>query len=657
MKSIYLGWQFAPALADPGPAPPPATRAAIAGRPVTLDDTWIRAQHTIGRRLARPAAAGVTASALVVALVTVAWLTGLASGALAGTAAAAATAGGLRSARAIRRNHRAELATISAERERVAAIQAATASRMSASHRDHAIDYRTWQRRKAMFDRQPSWFPVALPEGIDRLDVAGGTLAGWSALVTTIGATHLSLGGEFTIVDLSGGAVAGDLIHLARRSRLKPLVWLLPADLPRLDLGASFSSPALADVLAQAAAEPGGDRARPGAGTDQDCAILDRVLGALGPGQGIAQLTAALRVLGEIGDPRADLRAGLLTADQFDRIGRLFGRAGAERVVVERAWALEARLRGLELLGTDPEPLAPSRLRVTAIDRRCPVAASRTLGTYLVAAMTQVLREAEPSRPRTPWHHTFCLLGAERLNADVTDRLTDVCEQTGTGLILACRTIPAAVRERLGRGNAATAFMRLGNGDEAKAASELIGTEHRFVISQLTDTAGTSLTDTWGDSYTSSTGTADSVSDSVSYGRSRGRSSGRSSSYQNGFAPFGDLSRSLTGDASYSASEQDSVSLTEGINSGTSWGVSTSRALGENTSSGRTAQRSREFLVEAEELQRLPLSAAIICYPAPAGRTVLLADTNPALIPAFGKAFGKDRPASKPPTTRGSRPD
>ncbi len=650
LAPVYLGWQFAPALDDPGPAP--GSRAAVT-YPVRFDQSWVSAQRTIVHRLARPAMAGGTVSAIVIALAATAWLTGVTSGALAAGAAVAAAGGGLRSAGALRRTRSELTAVIAAEQERVAAVQAAAARDLAASHRDHASDYRAWQRRKAMYDRQPSWFPVSLPEELDRLDVAGGTLAGWSALVTTIAATHLSLGGELTLVDLTEAAVGGDLIHLARQSGLRPLVWLLPDDLPRLDLGTGFGPQELADVLALAAGTATmGEAARHGAGAEQaaDGALLDRVLGALGSGQGIARLTAALRVLGEIGDPRTDLRSGLLTADQLDRIGRLFGRGGAERMVIERAWALEARLRHLDALGTDPEPLAPSRLRVTAIDRRCGVIAGRTLGTYLVAAMTQVLRAAEPGEP---WRHTLCVLGAERLGAEVIDRLTDACEQARTGLVIAYRSIPAAVRERLGRGNAAMAFMRLGNGDEAKAASELIGTEHRFVVGQLTDTVGTSVTDTWGDSYTSSVGTADSVSGSVSYGRSRGRSSGRGRSYQSGFAPFGDFSRSLSGDANYSASEQDSVSLTEGINSGTSWGLSTSRALGENTSLGRTAQRSREFLVEADELQRLPLSAAIISYPAPAGRAVLLADTNPALI----TAVGKDRAANMPRAGRGSRPD
>jgi hypothetical protein len=250
------------------------------------------------------------------------------------------------------------------------------------------------------------------------------------------------------------------------------------------------------------------------------------------------------------------------------------------------------------------------------------------LGTYLVASLTHLLRQSVPGEP---WAHVICLLGADRLGGDVLDRLADACEASRTGLVLAFRSIPPSVRARLGRGNAAVAFMRLGNGDDARAASELIGTEHRFVVSQITDTVGTSLTDTWGGSYTSTVGTADSVATSASAGTNAGRSRGRGRS-QGGLAPFGDFNSSSSRDSSYSVSESDSVSLTEGINSGTSWGVSLSRALGENASLGRTAQRSREFLVEADELQRLPPSAMIVSYPARSGRSVVLADANPAII-------------------------
>jgi hypothetical protein len=42
-------------------------------------------------------------------------------------------------------------------------------------------------------------------------------------------------------------------------------------------------------------------------------------------------------------------------------------------------------------------------------------------------------------------------------------------------------------------------------------------------------------------------------------------------------------------------------------------------------------QRSREFLVEAAELQRLPPTAMIVSYGTATGRHVVLADANPAI--------------------------
>lgn len=631
---VYLGWHFARAIPDPGPAP--ARTAAV--QPASVDPGWVGAQRLIYARLGRPARIGGAACALTAGMLAVASVTGLVGPVLAAGGAAAVAACGASLAGSMLRAKRRLSALITAERDRVTAASAAESARLTHLHKEHASDYRTWRRRKAVFERQPCWFPVSLPAGIDRLDVAGGTLAGWSALLVTIAATHLSLGGEVTVVDLTEGVVAADLIGLARQSGLRPLVWVLPADLPRLDLGQGFDVPALADVLALAAGA-GQERARPGdAGTADyatDCALIERVLLALGPQASIAQLNSALRVLADIGPPGADLRAGLITADQFDRIGTMFGRGGTDRVVIERAWAVESKLRVLDALGTAPAELPPSALRVAALDRRSGVIGNATLRAYLVAALTQVLRQA-PSG--SPWQHTLCLFGAERLGGEVIDRLTDACEASRTGLVIGYRSIPATARERLGRGDAAVAFMRLGNGEDARVASELIGTEHRFVVGQLTDTVGTSVTDTWGDSYTSTVGTADSVADSISVSANRGQSAGRGRSYQGGFAPFGDSSRSASGDSSYSISRQGSVSLTEGINSGTSWGLSLSRALGENASLGRTAQRSREFLVEAAELQRLPPSGAIVSYPAPAGRTVLFVDANPAIVALPGAA-------------------
>jgi len=97
-------------------------------------------------------------------------------------------------------------------------------------------------------------------------------------------------------------------------------------------------------------------------------------------------------------------------------------------------------------------------------------------------------------------------------------------------------------------------------------------------------------------------------------------------------APFADFTGSDSRDVSSSAAVSDSSSITAGISTGTSWGWSTSRAIGANDSLARTAQRSRESVVEQHELQQLPQSAVLLWYPAPGGRRVVLADANPAIM-------------------------
>ena len=281
-------------------------------------------------------------------------------------------------------------------------------------------------------------------------------------------------------------------------------------------------------------------------------------------------------MLAQVGDPRDEVRRGLVSEAEAEAVTGLYGRAAADRVIIERALMLEARLRPLTDLGRDPVPLPPSRLRVVAMDRASRMASSQVIGGYVTAALTHLLRR----QPRGQgWRHTLLLCGAERLRGDVLDRLSDACEFSGTGLVLTYRSLAPHVRDRLGRGNAAVAFMRLGNAEDARVASEQIGTEHRFVVAQLTDTVGTSLTDTAGDAYTSTVGSASSVALSTSSSHGSGRSGGRGQSWA-GMSPFAPRTTSSHGETSYSAGVSDSASITEGITTGTAWGRQTARAAG-----------------------------------------------------------------------------
>jgi hypothetical protein len=644
---LYLGWQYATPHPDPGPPP----RRPVPPEREQLSASWLAAQQREENLISRPLRIGCVAAAAVTLalLITVAggWLPVV----IAAPAIAACLLGGGLSGYAIWQGKRALGVRIAAERRRLEQFRDEQESRLFTWQAEHALQVTEWQQRRFAYDSQKRWFAVSLPAGIDRVDIAGGTLAGWSAVVTMTAAHRLAAGGEVTVVDLSGGSIAADLIAVARglahprpappaqpahpaqpfhpaQPDLEPAVWVLPHDLPRLDLTASLAHDELADVLALAVSVAEDKGAASSLAVDSS--IIERVMSVLDRGDGvsIARLTAGLRALAQVGDPRTDIAAGLLTEQEAGQVGTLFGQGATDRVVLERALAIESQLRKLARTGRELAGLQRSRLRVVALDKRVGMLSAKILGSFVITALTHLLSQAQPGRP---WQHTLFLLGAERLRDDVLDRLADACETARSGLVLGYRSIPPQVRQRIGRGNAAVAFMRLGNAEDAKAASEQIGTEHRFVLSQLTETIGTSVTDTTGVSYTSTVGESASVSASRSDTESVSRGSGRGRSADSSFLPLAGVSRSASTEKSTSRGISDSESLTEGISTSSAWGVSTTLAAGDSQSLAQSLQRSREFVVEASELQRLPPTAMIVSYPTVTGRTVFLADANPAI--------------------------
>ncbi|HEY1627255.1 MAG TPA: hypothetical protein VGG16_26035 [Streptosporangiaceae bacterium] len=629
---LHLGWQYATPRLDPGPPP----RRPTPPEQERINPGWLAAQRREENRLSRPLKAGFAVCAATTLTLTVAgaagWLNALAA-ALGAACAAMLTAV---SGNAIWQGERALRSRIDAEQRRVGGIRAETERKLFVSQADHAAKVRAWQAQRVAYEHQKRWYGVAAPPGVHRVDIAGGTLSGWSAMLTTAGAYLLADGGQVTVLDLTESAIALDLIAFAGSAEAWPRqVRILPDDLPMLDHGLglvpggfSLRGRDLADVLSltvSATEEHGSTK-----DLSFDTSILDRIITILGDRATVAGVAAALRALAQIGDPADDVAADLLDLDQVDRVRAAFGAGAAGRVVIERAWTLESQLRTLAALGVDRRQDDSARdhtLRVLAISRRAGAVDGQVLAAYLAVSLAHVLRRAEPGGGK----HTVFVLAAERLRADILDRLSGACERTGTGLVLAYRDLSAPVRQRLGRGNAAIGFMRLGNAEDAKAASEQIGTEHRFVLSQLTETVGESVTDTTTGSYTSTSGRTGSVTGSRSASRSASLGTSRSTSRSSGQLPLGAGSVSHSGQASDSHTEGTADSVSAGLSESTAWGQSTSAASGASESLAHAAQRSREFLVEQYELQRLPASAMILSYAGPAGRELVLADVNPGI--------------------------
>ncbi|MFI6899646.1 hypothetical protein ACIBKY_00220 [Nonomuraea sp. NPDC050394] len=625
---IYLGWQYV--LLHPDPGPPPKRPSPIgdtgepadAGEQARIDTELLRREKLQEDLLNRPVRIFrifmIFLTLLIFALALLGYLDW--SFALIGFVAAGGVAGIC--SYALLQGDRAVRYRVLEQQARDDRVRQERDKELFRAQEEHAQRYREWQEVKDRHDRQVNWYAVAVPDEIDRIDVAGGTLPGWSALITLIGATRLYSGGHLTVLDLSEGAIAKDLIELARRGGDDPLVWVLPVDLPRLDLGATLKPEAFADVLAHVVSVS--EEHRTTRDLSFDNAILERVLEVLGENATISQVTAALRALAQVGDPRDDLRFGLITATQLERIGTLFGRGVSDRVVIERAWALESQLRKLETLGTQAVRLPPARLRVVSMDRQAGVFGNRVLGTYVATALTHILRQSPASE--RPWYHTIIVAGADKLRGDVLDRLMDACETSRTGLVLTYRSLTPTVRERLGRGHAAVAFMRLGNAEDARVASEHVGTEHRLELAQLTETISASVPGLDG-GYTS---TISQVEESTE--------------------ERGDNRTDLAGD----------------ITESTEWGR-TATKIGEKE---RVLQRSREFLVEPHQLQQLPTTSVIVTDATAEGRRVRLADANPAIL-TFPKTTlgeledvrdavlaqnGNENPGEEPPPNLGPPP-
>ncbi|WP_312888731.1 hypothetical protein [Nonomuraea rhodomycinica] len=580
---IYLGWQYILLHPDPGP-PPKRPSPAEEPPPARPDADLARRERMQQDMLNRPVRVFRMFAVVLSLLVVVLAVAGLLQWKFALLGLVAACGVAIICSYALVQGDRAVRYRISEQRARDDRRRQERDKELFRAQEEHAQRYREWQRLKERHDRQLTWYAVAVPDEIDRIDVAGGTLPGWSALVTLLGATRLYSGGHLTVLDLSEGAIAKDLIELARRGGDDPLVWVLPGDLPRLDLGATLKPEAFADVLAHVVSVS--EEHRTTRDLSFDNAILERVLEVLGENATISQVTAALRALAQVGDPRDDLRYGLITATQLERIGTLFGRGVSDRVVIERAWALESQLRKLETLGTEAVRLPPARLRVVSMDRQAGVFGNRVLGTYVATALTHILRQS-PASDR-PWYHTIIVAGADKLRGDVLDRLMDACETSRTGLVLTYRSLTPTVRERLGRGHAAVAFMRLGNAEDARVASEHVGTEHRLELAQLTETISDSLPGVDG-GYTSTIAEVE----------------GRQEDH-----------------------DDNLTDLAEDINESTEWGRTTGK-IGERE---RVLQRSREFLVEPHELQQLPTTSVIVTDATSQGRRVRLADANPAIL-------------------------
>jgi len=487
-------------------------------------------------------------------------------------------------------------------------------NRIAQAHARFGQEVESWQQAK-------TWHPVRLRTGGSRLDVVGGTPMGWSAMLLTACGDVLEAGGQVTVIDLSELSTAQEVVDVTRAVGGRVDVRNLPRDLDRLDIGESLDRAALVDILTNVVhdADPNGRREDWAA----NAAIIDKIAETLGNRASVARIIAGLRViLREEQPPRDD--NGLLTFDEFEALSSLYGDKVRSAGVDQKCFNLLNQLQGLSKLGINADYVAGAPLRVISLDPEGTDLGNAVLGDFVTHACVRQLRTAGFDHG---FESTIVIVGADRMSTRNLDQISRYADKQGVGLILFFQKLTDDVNAFIGSGDASIAFMRMGNGKEAKYASEQIGVAPRFVMSQITENVSTSVTDTIGDSYT--------VTDGTSSGYSDGINDSFSTSNNTNYGSGGGVIKKESQGSGDSAS--DSFGTNKGFNRGisysTAWGTNTSRAIGDTTGESRTLQRSKESLVEIHELQTLPQTAFILVDMNTSGGEprIMLGDANPAI--------------------------
>ncbi len=454
------------------------------------------------------------------------------------------------------------------------------------AEKDYERDYAAWDHRRQWHDQQQQqavdamaeWGAAAPSPGTRRIDIIGGTMYGWEAVLTVFGGSLLATRGPMTLVDFTGEALSDELIELATGTGRSVRELRLPAQLAQFDLVADLTPDELVDGLVEAmyGDTQGADRAS----RSQDSMLLHEICGVLAPDLTMARLLAALRVLSDRPAQPA------LTTDETDRLLAL-APAAARAHQHPQLRRIEAFLRPLETMGVSATAPEPADLTCLVADGGGGNAQNELLKDLIVQWLSRQVRRSGPQPG------SLVLLGADELHHRAIERLSTLCERRGIRLVLFYAHLREESLRTIGGGE--VALMRLGNHQEASQAAEFIGRGHRFVLSQITRTLGGedthTLADTYGESETRG-GSTETSRAGRHFSRRRGTNWSRSRNW----------------------------SQTESVARGTNW------------SDAESAQRVYEYAVEPRVLQDLPEYAMILVKGEGRGSVVQAVEVDPAIV-------------------------
>lgn len=484
---------------------------------------------------------------------------------------------------------------------------------------------RQWHARKqahdaaerARLDSLPEW--GAAPRPGRRLDVFGGNLWAWEALLTTYGTSTLAVQ-PLLVLDLSREVVCRELVELAQAAWMGVDFQLLPSRQSSSTLLADMPPRDLVDAIVESMHGGTPDASR--ADRSMDDRILTKVCEALGDDVTLGRIAAALRAL--MGEPDD---GGLLTREERRHIaGNLFT-VEYRRQAHANLSRIESYVHPLEDLGTEPSKDGVGYLTCIALDSQARNVRSELLTDLIVQWVTHRIAASRDSTP------ALIIAGADELARRHLERLSDACERRGVPLTLLFRRLRDASAEMIGGG--AVAFMRLGNHEDAARAADFIGRDHRFVLSQITKNVGGNESHTSTDTHGEGDSETHSTSRTTGTSRTWGTNRGSGTTYSGGemFGLFPDRSSSYQRGSNRGGGS--SVSDTEGTSTSTSrnWSAAYAYAEGTNWSDADTTQRVYEYVVEPVTLQHLPDHALLVVTSAPGGgRTITPVECDPAIV-------------------------
>ncbi|MEU6926115.1 MULTISPECIES: hypothetical protein [unclassified Streptomyces] len=475
------------------------------------------------------------------------------------------------------------------------------------ARRDHERRRRAWQSRIDAHREEhlrhnetlDTWFPLSLASRPSRIDVFGGTGNGWASLLATVGGPLLGSGQPLVVLDLTQQAVALELAGLAASRDIAVTHVPMPGALLDMDLRDEFTPEELAETIAEAL----GTMRPPGADVDLhtiDVDVVQTVAELLEGPVTFTRLAAGLRVLLRVYDTAPDA-PGTLSLSEVESITRAIDLLGqGERVQNE-----------LRYMRAQTELLTPRKDEVAAPGGRAAEwwqAAGLTIVTtedsvrrrkdltdrFVFFRLLHVLRK----RAVPNGSGTLIVAGAGHLGRDALESMAREARTAGVRLVFLLEHLREDTVQVAGGSDSATVFMRMGNGEEAKAAAQFIGQEHKFLVNQLTRQTGETLTEGRGSSY----GYQRGVSDTDGFNRGGGMSG-----------------------SNWGSSRSFSTSLSR------SWQDSTNTSTAQSTTTGENLSRVYEFAVEPTQLQALPVTGLVLVEAGPGGRRVVFGDCNPGI--------------------------